>query len=69
MTKSWRDLQINPDRFQANFEAQAAIGSTGNGGVHRPALSEAHLAVRDWFRRLVESASLEFHLQAAHLAM
>jgi N-carbamoyl-L-amino-acid hydrolase len=65
MTKSWRDLQINPDRFQANFEAQAAIGSTGNGGVHRPALSEAHLAVRDWFRRLVESAGLEFHLDGA----
>ena len=65
MTKSWRDLRISPDRFRANFEAQAAIGSTGDGGVHRPALSEAHLATRAWFKSLIESAGLEFRLDGA----
>lgn len=65
MTESWQDLRINPDRFRANFEALAEIGATRDGGVHRPALSEAHLAARAWFRQKVESASLEFRLDGA----
>jgi len=63
--KNWQDLRINPARFQANFEAQAEIGATGDGGVHRPALSEAHLAVRGWFRQRVEAAGLEFRQDSA----
>ena len=65
MTANWRDLRINPDRFRANFEAQAAIGATGDGGLNRPALSEAHLAVRNWFRQRVDSAGLAFRLDGA----
>ena len=44
----WEKLQINAQRLQENFEALAIIGSTGDGGVHRPALSEAHLQARAW---------------------
>ncbi len=65
MKNNWQDLRINPERFRANFEAQAEIGATGDGGVHRPALSEAHLAVRNWFRQRVESAGLEFRMDQA----
>ena len=36
-------LLINPDRFKADFDALAQIGATGDGGVNRPALGEAHL--------------------------
>jgi hypothetical protein len=36
------DPRIDADRFRANFEALGAIGVTPEGGVHRPAFSEAH---------------------------
>jgi beta-ureidopropionase / N-carbamoyl-L-amino-acid hydrolase len=58
-------LRINPERLKRNFEALAKIGATGDGGVHRPALSEAHLAARAWFRQQVEAAGVEFHLDGA----
>ncbi len=60
MNEGLASLRINPDRFRADFEALAQIGSTGDGGVHRPALSEAHLAARAWFRRQIEAAGLAF---------
>ncbi len=44
-------LRIKPQRFKADFETLAAIGSTEDGGVDRPSLSEAHLAARAWFRQ------------------
>ncbi len=59
------DLRINPGRLRADFEALADIGATGDGGVHRPALSEAHLAARAWFHGRVEAAGLEFHVDGA----
>jgi beta-ureidopropionase / N-carbamoyl-L-amino-acid hydrolase len=58
-------LRIDPERLKMNFEAQAEIGATGDGGLNRPALSEAHLAVRAWFRQQVEAAGLEFHTDGA----
>ena len=44
-------LQINSPRLQKDFDALAQIGTTGNGGVHRPTFSENHLAARAWFMR------------------
>ena len=43
-------LRIDGERFRADFKALAEIGATGDGGVHRPALSEPHLEARAWFR-------------------
>ena len=42
-------LLINPDRFKQDFDSLAQIGSTGDGGVNRPALSPANLEARQWF--------------------
>lgn len=58
-------LRINSARFQADFEALAMIGSTLDGGVNRPSLSEAHLQARDWFRRRAERAGLAVHVDGA----
>ena len=55
-----KDLRINADRMLASFNELALIGATTDGGVHRPALSEAHLAARKWFREEVERSGLEF---------
>ncbi|MFQ5410388.1 MAG: M20/M25/M40 family metallo-hydrolase, partial [Anaerolineales bacterium] len=51
-------LLIDPARMRADFEAvsefgafQFEVGDETFHGVNRPALSEAHLAVRDWFRK------------------
>ncbi len=60
-----KDLRVNPLRLKADFDTLAAIGSTGDGGVHRPALSEVHLAARAWFRRAAEEAGLEFRVDSA----
>jgi N-carbamoyl-L-amino-acid hydrolase len=58
-------LRIDAARFRADFKAQAEIGATGYGGVHRPALGEAHLAARAWFRERIAAAALEFHTDGA----
>jgi hypothetical protein len=54
-----KDLRVNADRMLASFNQLALIGATAEGGVNRPALSEAHLASRQWFARRLTS-SLEF---------
>ncbi len=58
-------LRIDPDRMLAAFDELAAIGSTGDGGIHRPTFSEAHLAARTWFRDQVHKSGLEFRSDGA----
>jgi hydantoinase/carbamoylase family amidase len=58
-------LRVNPTRLREDFEALAAIGSTGDGGVHRPALSEAHLAAREWFRQRAQRGGLAARVDGA----
>lgn len=57
-------LQINSPRLQKDFDALAQIGTTGNGGVHRPTFSENHLAARAWFRERALAEGLEFRQDA-----
>ena len=66
-----KDLRVNADRMLASFDQLALIGATADGGVHRPALSEMHLAARKWFRGEVERSGLEFRTDGAgnHSAM
>jgi N-carbamoyl-L-amino-acid hydrolase len=59
------NLQINPHRLKQDFDALAHIGATQGGGVNRPALGEAHLAARAWFRQQSIKAGLEFHIDRA----
>lgn len=54
-------LRVNDQRLHADFTELATIGATPEGGVNRPALSAAHLAARDWFRRRAIESGLEFH--------
>ncbi|MBN1147147.1 MAG: Zn-dependent hydrolase [Anaerolineales bacterium] len=58
-------MQINSQRFHDDFEALAQIGASGDGGVHRPSFSEAHLAARAWLRGRIQEAGLEFRQDAA----
>lgn len=58
-------LLINADRFQADFDALAQIGSTGDGGVNRPSLSPAHLEARRWFLARATEAGLETCVDSA----
>lgn len=41
-------LRINADLFNALMGKISEFGATGDGGVHRPALTDAHKAARDW---------------------
>jgi N-carbamoyl-L-amino-acid hydrolase len=52
--------RINADRFRRDFDALARIGATGDGGVHRPALTEPHIEARSWWRDLIVSDGLGF---------
>jgi N-carbamoyl-L-amino-acid hydrolase len=58
-------LRLNSDRMRAAFDQLALIGTTGDGGVNRPALGEAHLAAQKWFREQIESSGLEFRTDGA----
>ena len=60
-----KDLRVNADRMLASFNQLALIGATTEGGVNRPALSEAHLSARKWFRGEVERSGLEFRTDGA----
>lgn len=58
-------LCVNESRFRANFEALSRIGATGDGGVHRPALSEDHLRARAWFAETARQAGLGVSVDGA----
>jgi N-carbamoyl-L-amino-acid hydrolase len=58
-------LVVNSDRFKEDFDALSRIGSTGDGGVHRTALSEAHLEARRWFLGRAAHAGLETRVDGA----
>ncbi len=58
-------FRISPSRLRADFDALAEIGATGDGGVHRPTFSEAHLAARAWLREQIAKAGLECHVDGA----
>ncbi len=60
-----KDFRIDAERMRTTFDQLAQIGSTGDGGVNRPSLSEAHLAARAWFRKQIEGAGLEFRTDGA----
>ncbi len=60
-----KTLRINPQRLYDDFAALALIGATAEGGVHRPALSEAHLTARAWFHERAQASGLELRLDAA----
>jgi N-carbamoyl-L-amino-acid hydrolase len=53
------DLRINGDRLLADLANLAQIGATPEGGVHRPALSDADLRAREWFRARAGGAGFE----------
>src|SRR6266511_455150 len=68
MTETFRTLRINSDRMLAAFNELAhsrRLGATGDGGVHRPTFSEAHLAARRWFGEQIEKSGLEFRIDGA----
>ena len=57
--------RIDAGRFRRDFDELASIGSTGDGGVHRPALGPAHLEAREWFRRRIVEDGLELVVDGA----
>ena len=63
-------LRVDSTRFRADFDELAAIGATGDGGVHRPALSPEHLAARRWFVERARAEGFEVRIDGAgnHLA-
>ena len=65
MNNTLQNLRINSDRMQTAFNELAEIGATGDGGVNRPSLSEAHLAARKVFREQIEKSGLEFRTDGA----
>ena len=59
------NLRVNSDRMFAAFNELALISATEKGGVHRPALGEAHLKARKWFQQEIERSGLEFRVDGA----
>ncbi|MBN1580552.1 MAG: Zn-dependent hydrolase [Anaerolineae bacterium] len=59
------NLRIDERRFRTRFEALSGIAATPDGGVHRPALSAAHLEARRWFLDQARQAGFEVHVDGA----
>ncbi|MCL5951919.1 MAG: hypothetical protein M1132_09390 [Chloroflexi bacterium] len=51
-------LRVNGNRLIADLEELSRIGGTQEGGVHRPALSEADLETRRWLGNKARAAGL-----------
>jgi len=49
-------IRINETRLLNNLASLANIGKTPDGGVSRPALSEADLVGREWFKQKIQEA-------------
>lgn len=58
-------LSINQERLLEDFNKLAQIGATEQGGVCRPAFSDAHLAARAWFCERAKEAGLEVKVDGA----
>ena len=58
-------LTINPLRFADNFQTLTRDGATAEGGLCRPALSEAHLSARSTFKALIDEQGFESHMDGA----
>ena len=59
-------LRVNAERLWQDFQALSRIGVTADGlGVHRPALSPAHLDARRWFAGRVRQAGLALRIDSA----
>lgn len=58
-------LEVNAERLLADLESLSGIGATADGGVDRPALSEADLQGRAWFKQRAEEAGFEFRQDGA----
>jgi N-carbamoyl-L-amino-acid hydrolase len=58
-------IRVNEARMRANFEALSAVGATPEGGVHRPALSRAHLEARRWFGQYATQAGFDLRVDSA----
>ncbi len=58
-------LHVNVSRLLKNLEGLGQIGRTPAGGVSRPALSKADVAGREWFRRKIVEAGLQFKIDGA----
>lgn len=58
-------LDVDKERLVETMEAQAAIGATDNGGLHRLALSDEDREIRDWLRDEMERLNLDVRVDAA----
>lgn len=58
-------MHINSQRLLSNLDSLAKIGQTQDGGVSRPAFSEADLAGRLWFQNYVEKQGLSYQIDGA----
>ena len=53
MTTPRETIRVNEKRFLEDFSRLTRDGATSEGGLNRPALSEAHLAARETFRNMI----------------
>ncbi len=56
-----RQIAVNGERMRADFEALAAVGGDGSGGVTRLALTPDDIHARAWYADRAEEAGLRVH--------
>ncbi len=61
MTTPRDAMRVNETRFLEDFSRLTRDGATPEGGLNRPALSEAHLAARETFREMIKERGFSIH--------
>ena len=56
---------INAERFLSDLRELAKIGATSAGGVSRPALTAVDIEAREWYRRKIVEAGLDYAIDGA----
>ena len=59
------NLRIDEGRFREDFIRLTRDGATPEGGLNRPALSEAHLAARQTFRDMIHEGGFDLREDSA----
>ncbi|MBD3669340.1 MAG: Zn-dependent hydrolase [Gammaproteobacteria bacterium] len=60
-----KTLSINRERLQADLDELSQIGRHPDFGIYRMAFSDGDMAGREWFRKRVEEAGLDFYQDGA----
>lgn len=60
-----KSITVNIDRLREDIQSLAEVGRREDHGIYRMAFTDQDMAGRDWLRRRIEAAGIEYHRDGA----